>query len=119
MSSESPIEEMVECGFNVDMVNSIMTMTSRLIQEKIVAKRLERELTLVVQLVIQKIGQFNGDDITRFLEVYMYEMAKKGVVGLHTVTQSNRVVTLNVQVKVVEFQEIFHVDWNGFHQALN
>ena len=34
------------------------------------------------------------------------------------VPQFNRVVTLDVQIRVVEIQEIFKVDWNGFHQAL-
>ena len=37
---------------------------------------------------------------------------------LHMVGQFDKVVTLEVRVKVYEFQERFHIDRSGFCQAL-
>ena len=45
-------------------------------------------------------------------------MANKHATGLHIVAQFNRAATLDVQVKVMEFQERFQVDWSQFRQAL-
>ena len=87
------IKEMAESNVHVDMVNLMM---SRMIQEKNVANRLESDLILVIQLIIQKIGQFNFENIMRFFEVCEHEMADRGATGLHIVAQFNRVVTLDV-----------------------
>ena len=45
---ESLIEEMDESGSNADMVNFMMTVMRRMVQEKGVANRLKNELKLVV-----------------------------------------------------------------------
>ena len=59
------------------MVNFMMKMMARMIQEQSVANPLESEVTLTIKFVIQNIGQFNSEEITRFLEVYEYEMTSK------------------------------------------
>ena len=94
----------------------MMKMMARMIQEQSVANPLESEVTLTIKFVIQNIGQFNSEEITRFLEVYEYEMTKKGATRLY-----NRMVTLDVRVKVAEIsRKIAHIleCWNGFHQPL-
>ena len=80
---------------------SLMTMMSQMMQEQIVANQLESKLTLV-QLVIQKIGQFNS----------------KGSTRLHMVALFNRVVTLEAQVNVAEFHGRLCVDWSGFQLSI-
>ena len=47
----------------------------------------------------------------------MYEMASKISIGLHMLAQFNRVVTLDVRVKVSKFQERFCIVWSGFCEA--
>ena len=73
------MEEMVESGFNVDIVNFMMTL---MIQEQSVTNRLESNLILVTQSIIQKIGQFNDEDITICLEVYENETGNKDATRL-------------------------------------
>ena len=43
---------------------------------------------LVVQIVIEKIGKFNGENVTRYLEVYEYEMTTRGAIGVQMVRTS-------------------------------
>ena len=50
--------------------------------------------------------------------MYEYEMTNKGAIGLHMLAQFNRVVTLDIGVKVLEFQERLCVDCSGFCQTL-
>ena len=63
----------------------MMKMMSRMIQEQSVANRLESELTLAIQFVIHKIGEFNDDEIRIFPNVYEYEMTKPCGTRLHMV----------------------------------
>ena len=51
--------------------------------------RMESELTLAIQMVIERIKKFNGQDITRFLEFYEYEMSNRGATGVQMVLHIN------------------------------
>ena len=64
--------------------------------------RMESELTLVVQTVMERINIFNDEDVTRFLEVNKYEMASRGATGVQMVFHINRVCTLDVRARVTE-----------------
>ena len=55
----------------------MMTMMSQMIQEQSTTNSLESKLKFLGQSVIQKIGQFNSEDIMGVLEVYENEMANK------------------------------------------
>ena len=79
---------------------------------------MESELTLVVQMVIERISKFNGEDVTQVLEVYEYEMANRGATGVQMVPHINRVFTLDVRARVIKLSEKFREDWVGFRQAL-
>ena len=48
------------------MVNFMMTMMSLMIREQSAINQLESKLTLTIQSIIQKIDQFNSEDIMRF-----------------------------------------------------
>ena len=67
-----------------------------MIEEQIVPSRLENKLTLLVQLVIKKICQFNYEGNTRFQEVYENKIANKGATRIHIVAHFNWVVTLDI-----------------------
>ena len=86
---------------NVDMVNFMMTMMGRMMQEQSAVNLLENELPLAVQAVLQKDGHFNNEYITKFMESYEYEMVSKGAAELHMVTQLNTVITIEMRDKVL------------------
>ena len=111
-------KKMADKGFNEEMASFMMTMMNRMLQEQSAMNRMESELTLAVQTVIERISKFNGEDVTRFLEVYEYEMASRGATGVQMVSHINRVCTLDVRARVTELSERFHEDWVGFRQAL-
>ena len=67
--------------------------------------RMESRLTLALQMVIERIDKFSGEDITQFLEVYEYEIG-------------NWVYIVDVRARVTELLEKFREDWIGFHQAM-
>ena len=110
--------EMANKGFNEEMASFMMTMMNRMLQEQSAMNRMESELTLAVQTVIERISKFNGEDVTRFLEVYEYEMANRGATGEQMVSRINQVCTLDVRARVTELSERFREDWAGFRQAL-
>ena len=56
---------MVNKGFNEEMTSFMMTMMSRMLQEQSAMNRMESELTLAIQAVIERISKFNGDDVSR------------------------------------------------------
>ena len=70
--------------------------------------RMESELTLVVQTVMERINIFNDEDVTRFLEVNKYEMASRGATGVQMVSHINPICTLDVPAKVTKLCEKFH-----------
>mgnify|MGYP006997911728 FL=1 len=110
--------EMVNKGFNEEMTSFMITMMSHMLQEQSAMNRMESELTLTVQTVIERINKFNGEDVTRFLEVYEYEMANRGATEVQMVSHINRFYTLDVRARVTELCENFCEDWAGFRQTL-
>ena len=118
MTDKGANTEMANKGFNEEMASFMMTMMSRMLQEQSAMNRMESKLTLVVPMVIERINKFNGEDVTRFLEVYEYEMCNRGATRVQMVLHINRVCTLDVQARVTELSEKFREDWVGFHQAL-
>ena len=71
---------------------------------------MESELALAIQTVIERTSRFNGEDITRFLEVYEYKMASRGATGVQIVSHINWVCTLDARARVTELSEKFHED---------
>ena len=70
MADKGANTEIANKGFNEEMASFMMTMMNRMLQEQHAMNRMESELTLAVQMVIERISKFNGEDVTRFLEVY-------------------------------------------------
>jgi hypothetical protein len=118
MAGKGANTEVTNKGFNEKIASFMMTMMSRMLQEQSAINRMEGELTLAIQTVIERISKFNGEDVTRFLEVYEYEMASRGATGVQMVLHINRVCTLDVRARVMELSEKFREHWVGFRQAL-
>ena len=118
MADKGANTEMRNKGFNEEMASFIMTMMNQMLQEQSAMNQMESELTRAIQTVIERISKFNGEDFTRFLKVYEYEMARRGETGVQMVLHINRVCTLDVRARVTELSEKFREDWVGFRQAL-
>ena len=54
-------------------------------------------------MVIERISKFNDEDVTRFLEVYKYEMANRGATGVQMVLHINRICTLDVRARLLSW----------------
>ena len=68
-------------------------------------------MTVAIQLVIQNIGQFNGEDIRRFLVVYENEMTNKGATGVNMVAQFNSVDSSCSSKGRGISRKILHLEW--------
>ena len=118
MADKGANTKMANKGFNEEMASFMMTTMNQMLQEQTAMNQMESELTLVLQTVIERISKFNGEDVTRFLQVYEYEMASREATGVQIISHINRVCTLDVRARVTELSEKFREDWPGFHQAL-
>ena len=96
MADKGANKEMTNKGFNEEMASFMMMMMNQMFKEQSAMNRMESELTLAVQTVIEKISKFNGEDVTRYLEVYEFETANRGEIGVQKVSHINRVHTLDV-----------------------
>ena len=54
-------KKMADKGFNEEMASFMMTMMNRMLQEQSAMNRMESELTLAVQTVIESISKFNSE----------------------------------------------------------
>ena len=58
-----------------------------------------------VDCVVETEGQFDGRNITKFLDAYKREMNKRDVSEARQITSFKRVVVNNIQRRVIEPQE--------------
>ena len=93
------------------------------------ARELERMMLIVEQMmrsrdndasvekavdrVIELEGQFDGRNITKFLDTYRREMNQRDVFEARQITSFKRVVTNNVQRCVIELHEVRENDTSG------
>ena len=98
--------ETVESSFDANMVNLMMTIMNQMIKEQSVVNLLERMLTLDMMYNWSLRRLANST-----LKTHKISRNKDGT-GLHILAQFNRVATLDIQVKVMEFHERFQVDWS-------
>ena len=59
----------------------------------------------VVDRVIESKGQFDGRNITKFLDAYKREMNQRDVSEARQITSFKRVVANNIQRRVINLQE--------------
>ena len=59
----------------------------------------------VVDRIVEIMGQFNGRNITEFLDAYKREMIQRNIYEARQISSFKRVVANNVQRWVIELQE--------------
>ena len=70
-----------------------------------------------VDRVVELEGQFDGRNITKFLDAYKREMNQRDVSEARQITSFKRVVANNIQRRVIELQE-GKTTWSEFEKAI-
>ena len=71
----------------------------------------------VVNRLVEVEGQFNGRNITEFLDSYKREMNQRDVSEARQISSFKRVVANNIQRRVIELQE-GKITWSDFERAI-
>ena len=71
----------------------------------------------VVDRVVETEGQFDGRNITKFLDAYKREMNLRDVSRARQITSFKRVVMNNIQRRVIDLQE-GKTTWFEFEKAI-
>ena len=70
-----------------------------------------------VDRIVEIEGQFDGKNITKFLDAYKREMNQRDVSKAHQITSFKRVVANNIQRRVIDLQE-GKTTWSKFEKAI-
>ena len=92
---------------------TMMMMFERMLQEQ----RVMSEITGAVKRLVQRNGQFNGNDVSRYLRDYKAEMIRCGIPEGLQVTSFNRVATDELQERIHKIRQQ-NSTWGSFEEAL-
>ena len=70
-----------------------------------------------VDRIVKVAGQFNGRNITEFLDAYKSEMNERDIFEARQISSFKRVAANNVQRRVIELQE-GKTTWSEFEKAI-
>ena len=96
-----------------EAMSTMMMMFERMLQEQ----REMSEITTLVQRLVQRNGQFNGKDVSRYLRDYKAEMLWCGISEGVLVTSFNRVATDGLQASIHGIRQQ-NPTWEAFEEAL-
>ena len=91
----------------------MMMMFERMLQEQ----RAILEIASVVERLVQRNGQFNGKDVSRYLRDYKAEMLQCGISEELQVTSFNQVATNGLQASIHGIRQQ-NPTWEAFEEAL-
>ena len=98
---------------NQQKVINMMMMFERMLQEQ----QEMLEITMVVQELAQRNGQFNGKDVSGYLWDYKAEMLRYGSWERLQVTSFNRVATDELQESIHKIRQQ-NPTWESFEEAI-
>ena len=94
-------------------MSKMMMMFERMLQEQ----REMLEITTVVQRLVQRNGQFNGKEVSGYLQDYKAEMLRYGISERLQVSSFNRVATDELQERIHEIRQQSPT-WESFEEAI-
>ena len=97
-------------------INVVLQMVERMIQSQERATTLQR-IDHAIDRLVEKIGLFEGKNISKFLQVYVTEMGSKGLNQHDAQMNFVRMVELSLRNRVSELATSSN-DWVAFEQAL-
>ena len=68
--------------------------------------------------VREKIGVFDGTNISKYLNIYYDEMEMSGVNDVNMITNFYKLVDMELRDRIHEIQTLNSLDWNAFKEAL-
>ena len=92
---------------------NMMMMFERMLQEQ----RAMSEIAASVERLVQRNGQFNGKDVSRYLRDYKAEMLRCGISEGLQVTSFNRVATDGLQATIHGLRQQ-NPTWEAFEEEL-
>ena len=92
---------------------NVMMMFERMLQEQ----REMSEIKALVERLVQRNGQFNGKDVSRYLRDYKAEMLRYGISERLQVISFNWVATDELQESIHEIRQP-KPTWVSFEEAL-
>ena len=93
--------EMASSSNQVGEFERIMAIVEQMMRSRDNDARVEK----VVDRVVETEGQFDGRNITKFLDAYKREMNQRDVSEARQITSFKRVAANNIQRRVIELQE--------------
>ena len=96
-----------------EAMNTMMMMFERMLQEQ----RAMSEITAAVKRLVQRNGQFNGNDVSSYLRDYKAEMMRCRIPEGLQVISFNRVATDELQERIHKIQQQ-NSTWGSFEEAL-
>ena len=104
----------------MEMVARMCQTMIQVMQEQNTVNRIEACSIQVLQMVNQRVGEFNRRSTSQFLREFEKEMKLQGVNDQSMVRCFHRISSVEVCNRVIELQnDLIHgVSWNAFKQAL-
>ena len=81
-------------------------------------ERMEESITKALQLVVNKVDQFKGRDVSKYIKTYQREMELNRVSEQQMVENFERVVVPEIKARVQEIHEAYTGNWEEFKKAL-
>ena len=81
-------------------------------------ERMEESITKAIQSVVNKVDQFEGRDVSKYIKTYQREMELNRVSERQMVENFERVVVPEIKARVQEIQEVYTGNWEEFKKAL-
>jgi hypothetical protein len=98
---------------NQPTVIKMLDLFERMLQEQ----RAQSEAASVVERIVERRGEFNGKDVSRYLQDYRAHMLRCGISEGYQVSAFNRVATDRLQASLRELQQQ-HPTWPAFEAAM-
>ena len=96
-----------------------MASTSTMDPVRLFIEKLNQDqLFNALQEVREKIGVFDGTNISKYLNIYYDAMEMSGVNDVNMITNFYILVDMELRDRIHEIQTLHNLDWNAFKEVL-
>ena len=96
-----------------------MASTSTMDPVRLFIEKLNQDqLFHALREVREKIGVFDGTNISKYLNIYYDEMEMSGVNDVNMIANFYKLVDMELRDRIHEIQTLHSLDWNAFKEAL-
>ena len=113
---KSRIDRYLEMSSSSNQVGEFERMME-IVEPMIRSQENDASVEKAVDRIVETEGQFDGRNITKFLDVYKKKMNQRDVSKARPITSFKRVATNNIQRRVIDLQE-GKTTWSEFEKAI-